>query len=46
MTTEDLICRLLDFCEENWSAFLARCEEAGYTEEEVEEAITATKEAQ
>lgn len=39
MNEEDLINRMLDFCEENWSAFISRCEESGYTEDDIEEVI-------
>ena len=35
----DLIFSMLDFCEENWDAFLQRCVESGYTEDQVIEAV-------
>lgn len=39
MDIEDFNSAMIDFCEENWHAFVARCEEAGFTESEVEEAL-------
>ena len=33
----DLLQRLKDFAEENWSAFLQRCIEGGIPEDEVED---------
>jgi hypothetical protein len=31
--------KMIEFCEENWAAFIQRCEEAGIPESEVEQAI-------
>ena len=39
MKPEDLIVLMIDFVEENWSAFLNRAVERDYTEEEIEQAL-------
>ena len=40
---KNLIALMLDFCEENWSAFEQRCKESGMIEEEIEIAIELLK---
>jgi len=40
---DDIIYRLIDFAEENWSSFLQRCEESGIDEEEAEKLIEELK---
>ena len=37
---DNIVRRLLDFAEENWTPFLQRCSESGMDEEEVEEEIS------
>lgn len=32
----EVIVRMLDFCEENWSGFIGRCEEAGLDSTQVD----------
>jgi hypothetical protein len=43
MSEEELIRAMIDFCEENWSAFIYRVEERGFTEEQVEQIIEETR---
>jgi len=40
----DLIIAMTNFVEENWSAFIQRCEERGISEEELEFEINKMKE--
>ncbi len=40
---KELIARMMDFCEENWSAFVNRCEDCGHTEEWIDETIDKLK---
>lgn len=39
MEKDDLVTIMIDFCEENWSAFMQRAEERGYDEEEIEKLL-------
>ena len=42
-TKTDVLYKLIDFAEENWSAFIFRCKESGITEEEVDFALEELK---
>lgn len=46
METEELVFCLMEFAEENWSSFVYRLQERGYTEEQAEEALAQYRRVQ